>query len=46
MHIRTVTLSDLDAISAVEAECFPVEEAATKANFEGVSRTFLDFGRR
>lgn len=34
MLIRTATLSDLDDISAVEAECFPAAEAATKDEFE------------
>lgn len=34
MLIRTATMDDLDAISAVEAECFPPAEAATKAEFE------------
>lgn len=31
--IRTASLSDLDAIAAVEAECFPPAEAATRAEF-------------
>ena len=30
MEIRTATMNDLDAVAAVEAECFPVAEAATK----------------
>lgn len=34
MLIRTATLSDLDAISAVEAECFPASEAATRDEFK------------
>lgn len=29
--IRTATLADLDAVAAVEAACFPVAEAATRA---------------
>ena len=29
MNIRHATLHDLDAITAVEAECFPAAEAAT-----------------
>ena len=33
MKIRTATINDLDAIAAVEAECFPVAEAATKEEF-------------
>lgn len=35
MIIRTATLSDLDAIARVEAECFPVQEAATREQFAG-----------
>ena len=27
MEIRTATMNDLDAVAAVEAECFPVAEA-------------------
>ena len=34
MEIRTATLKDLDAVSAVESACFPVAEAATPAEFE------------
>lgn len=33
MEIRTATMSDLEAIAAVEAECFPAAEAATKKEF-------------
>lgn len=33
MKIRTATLADLEAITAVEAECFPAAEAATKEEF-------------
>ncbi|WP_294373559.1 GNAT family N-acetyltransferase [uncultured Clostridium sp.] len=33
MVIRTAELSDLEAIAAVEAECFPPEEAASKEEF-------------
>lgn len=32
--IRTAEMTDLDAIAEVEAACFPVTEAATKAEFE------------
>ena len=35
MKIRTATLADLEAIAAVEAECFPPAEAATKEEFAG-----------
>lgn len=34
MTIRTATIEDLEAVSAVEAECFPLAEAATKEEFE------------
>ena len=34
MLIRTATIQDIDAITAVELECFPVAEAATKEEFE------------
>ena len=33
MEIRTASLQDLEDIAAVEAACFPVVEAATKAEF-------------
>ena len=33
MEIRTAAMSDLDAVAAVEAECFPEAEAATKEEF-------------
>lgn len=33
MKIRTATINDLEAIAAVEAECFPAAEAATKEEF-------------
>lgn len=33
MNIRKATPADLDAVAAVEAECFPAAEAATKAQF-------------
>ena len=29
MNIRTATLNDLDAVTAVEAACFPAAEAAS-----------------
>ena len=34
MNIRTATLNDLDAVTAVEAACFPAAEAATKKALE------------
>lgn len=33
MEIRKATMADLEAITAVEAECFPVAEAATREDF-------------
>ena len=33
MNIRTATMADLEAISSVEVECFPMSEAATKEEF-------------
>ena len=30
LKIRTATMDDLEMIAAVEAECFPAAEAATK----------------
>ena len=35
MEIRKGTLKDLEAIAAVEAECFPAAEAATAEEFAG-----------
>jgi GNAT superfamily N-acetyltransferase len=34
MKIRTATMNDLDAVTAVEAACFPAAEAATRDEFE------------
>ena len=33
LKIRTATMDDLEMIAAVEAECFPAAEAATKEEF-------------
>ena len=33
MEIRTATMDDLQAVAAVEAECFPAAEAATEEEF-------------
>lgn len=33
MKIRTANINDLNAIAAVEAECFPTAEAATAEDF-------------
>lgn len=35
MFIRTAVMDDLDAVAAVEAECFPPAEAATAEDFRG-----------
>ena len=40
--IRTASLSDLDAIAAVEAECFPAAEAATKEEFSERLKHYAD----
>ena len=32
MLIRTATPADLDAVAAIEAECFPAAEAAGRAS--------------
>ena len=42
MNIRTANISDLSAITAVEAECFPPSEAATEKCFEARLRVFPD----
>ena len=33
MHIRTATMEDLEAVTAVESACFPAAEAATRDEF-------------
>ena len=35
MNIRKAKIEDLDEITAIEAECFPASEAATRESFEG-----------
>ena len=42
MHIRTATMADLAAITAVEAACFPVAEAATEADFRARLAVYPD----
>ncbi len=42
MKIRTATLNDLDALTAVEAECFPAAEAAAKKDFENRLAYYAD----
>lgn len=34
MKIRTAAMADLDALAAVEAQCFPAAEAADKATIQ------------
>ncbi len=38
--IRTATMDDLDSIAAVEAECFPAAEAATREEFADRIRVY------
>ena len=40
MNIRTATLEDLDAVTAVEAACFPAAEAATREELEARLREY------
>ena len=40
MNIRTATMADLSALTAVEAACFPVAEAATEADFAARLRIY------
>ena len=40
--IRTAVEQDLDAIAAVEAECFPAAEAATRAEFAERLRYYVN----
>ncbi len=42
MLIRTATTADLDAVSAVEAACFPASEAATREAFAERLRFYGD----
>lgn len=42
MIIRKATMSDLDAISEVESECFPAAEAATKEEFRERLEKYAD----
>ena len=42
MEIRHATIRDLDAIAAVEAECFPPETAATYESIKGRLEIFAD----
>ena len=42
MEIRHATINDLEAITAVEAECFPAAEAATRESIKGRLEVFAD----
>lgn len=42
MNIRTATLQDIDQIAAVEKECFPAAEAATKEEFSKRLEQYAD----
>jgi len=42
MEIRKATLNDLDAITALEAACFPEAEAASRESFEKRLKVFAD----
>ena len=44
--IRKVKLEDLDAVTQVEAVCFPKAEAAPRESFLPVSYTHLDVYKR
>lgn len=43
MEIRKATIDDLEAITAVEAECFPMAEAATKEDFKKRLEVYADY---
>ena len=40
MEIRKGTMADLEAVAAVEARCFPPEQAATKEQFRDRLRAY------
>ncbi|MBB6445784.1 GNAT family N-acetyltransferase [Bacillus benzoevorans] len=42
LHIRNVKMGDLAAVTAVEQQCFPIEEAATGGAFEKRIRLIPD----
>ena len=42
MLIRTASVNDLDAVTAVEAECFPPAEAATRTEFADRLKVYAD----
>ncbi len=42
IKIRMVSIEDLNAVTEVEARCFPEAEAAPKASFEQRIKTFRE----
>lgn len=40
--IRQATLEDLDLVTAIEAECFPAAEAATREQFAARLAAYAD----
>ena len=42
MKIRTAAMADLDALTTVEAQCFPAAEAADKATIQGRLAAYAD----
>ena len=42
MELRKATLADVEAITALEAACFPAAEAAPRASFEKRLKVFAD----
>lgn len=43
MYIRKATIHDLQAVTAVEAECFPAAEAATEKDFEARLKVYPEY---
>ena len=43
MNIRKARMEDLSEIVAIEAECFPASEAATRESFEGRLAVYSDY---
>ena len=42
LHIRTATMADLAALTAIEAECFPAAEAAKEEDFRSRLAVYPD----
>ena len=45
MNIRTATIKDLEAVTSVEAECFPPAEAATREELAERLKYYADHFR-